>query len=107
MRVSLRALAPAMGLSVASLFGYRNGSIRISAKAWQKLEQAERIGGSEQPAPTATASPKSEGLEARLDRIEDVLANLAAAIQRLESKADADRGAPKTSSEDPGKKIAS
>lgn len=30
-----------MGLSVASLFGYRNGSIQISTKAWRKLEQAE------------------------------------------------------------------
>jgi len=39
--ISLRALAPMMGLSVASLFGYRNGSIRISTKAWCKLEQAE------------------------------------------------------------------
>jgi len=30
-----------MNLSVASLFGYRNGTIPISAKAWGKLEQAE------------------------------------------------------------------
>jgi hypothetical protein len=34
-----------MGLSVASLFGYRNGSIKISTKGWGKLEQAERLAG--------------------------------------------------------------
>lgn len=39
--VSLRSLAPLMGLSVASLFGYRSGSIPISRKAWSKLEQFE------------------------------------------------------------------
>jgi hypothetical protein len=39
---SLRGLAPVLGLSVASLFGYRSGSIKISPKAWSKLEQAER-----------------------------------------------------------------
>jgi hypothetical protein len=31
-----------MDLSVASLFGYRAGNIRISNKAWSKLERAER-----------------------------------------------------------------
>jgi hypothetical protein len=41
MGISLRALAPSIGLSVASLFGYRNGKIPISAKGWSKLEQLE------------------------------------------------------------------
>jgi len=31
-----------MGLSVASLFGYRSGKLKITPKAWKKLEQAER-----------------------------------------------------------------
>lgn len=31
-----------MGLSVASLFGYRNGTIPVSVKGWSKLEQAEK-----------------------------------------------------------------
>lgn len=43
--LSLRALAPSMDLSVASLFGYRNGSIPISNKAWKKLERAEAEAG--------------------------------------------------------------
>ena len=34
-----------MGISVASLFGYRNGTIKISRKGWSKLEQAERAAG--------------------------------------------------------------
>ena len=42
MDVSLRALAPVIGISVPSLFGYRSGAIPISPKAWSKLEQAER-----------------------------------------------------------------
>jgi hypothetical protein len=42
MGISLRALAPAVGLSVASLFGYRNGSIPVSRKAWSKLEHLEK-----------------------------------------------------------------
>lgn len=37
----MRALAPAMGISVPSLFGYRSGKIPISAKAWSKLERFE------------------------------------------------------------------
>jgi hypothetical protein len=43
--ISLRSLAPRIDLSVASLFGYRNGSIQISTKGWGKLEQAERAAG--------------------------------------------------------------
>ena len=42
LRISLRDLAPRIGLSVASLFGYRSGSLKISPKAWGKLEQAEK-----------------------------------------------------------------
>jgi len=42
MGISLRAMAPRMGLSVASLFGYRNGSLPITNKAWSKLERLER-----------------------------------------------------------------
>jgi len=41
MGISLRALAPRLHLSVASLFGYRSGKIPISAKAWSKLERVE------------------------------------------------------------------
>lgn len=46
-RVSLRELAPKIGISVASLFGYRSGNIKISPKAWRKLEQAELAAGIE------------------------------------------------------------
>lgn len=37
----MRGLAPKLGLSVASLFGYRSGKIPISIKAWSKLEHLE------------------------------------------------------------------
>lgn len=40
-----------MDLSVASLFGYRNGSIPVSAKAWSKLEQCEAKAGPIDPVP--------------------------------------------------------
>ena len=42
LRISLRDLAPRIELSVASLFGYRSGSLKISPKAWGKLERAEK-----------------------------------------------------------------
>lgn len=42
MGISLRALAPAMGISVPSLFGYRSGKIPISGKAWSKLDHTEK-----------------------------------------------------------------
>jgi hypothetical protein len=42
MGVSLRQLAPLMDLSIASLFGYRAGKLKISNKAWSKLERGER-----------------------------------------------------------------
>lgn len=41
--ISLRALAPRLGLSVASLFGYRSGKIPISKKGWSKLEHLEKV----------------------------------------------------------------
>jgi hypothetical protein len=40
--ISLRSLAPRLGISVASLFGYRSGKIPVSKKAWSKLERLEQ-----------------------------------------------------------------
>lgn len=40
--VSLRELAPKMNISTASLFAYRSGKLKISPKAWRKLDQCER-----------------------------------------------------------------
>ena len=108
--VSLRGLAPRMGLSVASLFGYRNGSIPISTKGWGKLEHLERSAGLGAPAKYAawSTNPKESGgggsasntiggspmtdnevaglqevvgsLEARVGQLEHVLAQMAAAV---------------------------
>lgn len=47
LNVSLRNLAPIIGISSASLFGYRSGNIAISSKAWSKLEYAEHKAGVE------------------------------------------------------------
>ncbi len=42
LRLSLRELAPKLGLSAGSFFGYRTGRVALSAKAWRKLEEVER-----------------------------------------------------------------
>lgn len=65
-----------LGLSVASLFGYRSGSIKISAKAWSKLEQAERA-VSQGPAPPPSASPSATSAPPRFDGVETDPAMLA------------------------------
>lgn len=45
MGCSLRQLGPKIGISTASLFGYRAGTMPITGKAWVKLEAAERAAG--------------------------------------------------------------
>lgn len=54
-----------MDLSVASLFGYRKGSIQISTKGWRKLEQAERVAGIDLKAENAeySADPKDQAIK--------------------------------------------
>jgi len=81
-RVSLRELAPLMGLSVASLFGYRSGAIPISNKAWRKLEEAEKaagIGSATDKPPEQEAAHSPQVAESETDRI----ARLEAQIERL------------------------
>jgi hypothetical protein len=56
MGVSLRQMAPLMNLSVASLFGYRAGKLKISNKAWSKLERCEK------PFQKVDKSPESAGI---------------------------------------------
>jgi len=41
LKISLRDLAPKIGISQAMLFAYRNNKYPISEKAWRKLEAAE------------------------------------------------------------------
>jgi hypothetical protein len=58
-RVPVAALADKIGISERMLFGYRSGKYPISAKAWRKLEAAERaagIGVAEHP-PNPRAGP--------------------------------------------------
>lgn len=73
--ISLRGLAPRLGLSVASLFGYRNGSIPISQKAWKKLEQAESE--SQGPIRSNPALIGELTTEERLQRMETLFAAVA------------------------------
>jgi hypothetical protein len=85
--ISLRALAPAMGLSVASLFGYRNGSIPISRKAWAKLEQAERGDLDKDAASAGAPEDPNDGDEiALLKRIALALERIATAMERAGPK---------------------
>lgn len=91
-----------MGISVASLFGYRNGSIEISNKAWSKLERFEKslleqnaqkegnpkylqaageIIMREEPPPYGTPKPLS--LDARVERLERVLEGILEVLKKL------------------------
>lgn len=89
LRVSLRELAPIMELSVASLFGYRSGAIRLSVKAWRKLEAAEKAAGI--AADDEVNSRKLRELEHeekppepdRIARLEEQIAKLTEAVQKL------------------------
>lgn len=115
-----------MGLSVASLFGYRTGAIKISTKGWGKLEQAERLAGLRTSAKDAGSFAKPnepglggttqrvlgenirdtneaavlrhlvESLTARVDKLEGVLAQMAAAVVSVIERTE-DRG-PRTAS---------
>jgi hypothetical protein len=72
-------LPPVVGMSRASLFGYRSGKRPLTIKAFRKLEEAEKvagIAGNEVESPGAPASLEQRMLEqfssikVQLDRIE-------------------------------------
>lgn len=90
-RVSLRGLAPLMGLSVASLFGYRNGSIKISNKAWGKLEECEasiRQDSSTESEPPAQDEPSNTvSLSDRMERLENLFEELLVELRGKDSQA--------------------
>lgn len=83
--------------------GYRSGTYPISAKAWRKLEEAERTAGAGTAAPprveeTSSEPPAPEN--GRLSRIESLLEQLLEKMDALEAN-----GGPATSSKVRGKKI--
>lgn len=88
LRLSLRELAPKLGLSAGSFFGYRTGRVPLSAKAWRKLEDVERSvamsdHSAESPA-VVCEEPADYGrsivdITKRLQRMEAMLARLLAA----------------------------
>lgn len=87
--ISLRILAPVMDISVASLFGYRNGSIPVSKKAWSKLERSEIAAGLHPPVddiaessinPNNTAPPKDSFSDPRFLAVQAQLAALQAQL---------------------------
>lgn len=101
--VLLRDLPAQLGFSPRMLYGYRSGKYPITAKAWRKLEAAERAAGitaepptagghSATPAPTPGRDPASPPpppdqalhslarLTARLDAIEALLHDLLARL---------------------------
>lgn len=59
MRQNVDDLADVLGVSRASLYGYRKGQRKISSKAWLKLEDAERRAGV-----TAASAAQSQRLAA-------------------------------------------
>lgn len=83
--ISLRELAVKMGLSKASFFGYRAGTIPLSRKAWAKLEEAERQA---KPAPVL----REDGRE--LDHLRAENERLRNALRRIVSLASAETGEP-------------
>lgn len=70
--ISLRELAPILGISQASLFGYRSGKIPISAKAWSKLEAIEA--NLEEPKDSSRSGLAFEGSDAVEPRVNSGLA---------------------------------
>lgn len=93
-----------MDLSVASLFGYRSGSIKLSNKAWGKLEQCEAElskAGAEpasiEPEPRPLVSFETASLNHRMERVESLLEELLTEIRG--------RNASSTSSKARGKNL--
>lgn len=99
LRMNLTDLARHVGLSDGSFFGYRTGRVTISAKAWRKLEAAEKAAGIEAPQETAHVGgfpepphvgggPETSNVgrftdSERLERIEAELARLTTAVESL------------------------
>jgi hypothetical protein len=80
--MNLSELPPILGISKAMLFAYRNGSRRITPKAWHKLKAAEQKAGI--PAESATGkTPRKSTEKERLaalgswmERDPDVIRNI-------------------------------
>ena len=68
MKVSLRELVPIIKLSTGAFFGYRNGKMTVSAKAWRKLELVEHLAGIETELSRENDHNAGEHLALRLQR---------------------------------------
>ncbi len=114
LRITLRELGPVIGMSTASLFGYRSGKIPLSSKAWGKLEAAEkkaginsvthdgvsetdsRVSEFRQPPETPVTRQELSEMSAKLDRLTGLVEQL------IEQRAATTRQAEATSSSSPG-----
>lgn len=91
MRRNVDDLADVLGISRASLYGYRKGQRKVSAKAWLKLEEAEReagIGQETDTAPDDHDSTDAHGMAAlsvRLGRLESLLEEVLAELRAKDS----------------------
>lgn len=76
-----------LGISRASLFGYRSGKRNITGKAWSKLEAAERAAGIslEPKEPDRNSLPKDP---AETEKEREEIARLEKEIKSLHSKMD-------------------
>jgi hypothetical protein len=114
LRMNLTDLARHIDLSDGSFFGYRTGRVTISAKAWRKLEAAERAAGIDhftddvvskggQLTRELASKPPAQDMEskvaemgAKIDRLTDLVEQL------LEQRAASARQAEATSSSSRG-----
>ena len=93
-RLSQRELALKLDLSGGSYFGYRTGRIRITNKAWAKLEAAEATAAIEvgkvpiaksegNPKEISAGEERNPGVEVRLAAVESRLASLEGTLAAL------------------------
>lgn len=84
LRLPLRELAPILGLSAGSFFGYRTGRVSLSAKAWGKLEAAERAACKDDPpAEPATVCENPADYDRALSDVSQRLARIESMLARL------------------------
>jgi len=95
LKCDVQDLTEILGFSRASLFAYRAGKVRITEKAWKKLEAAEskagagrglyqtREGIAAPSSPNIVRESGDEGVIGRLERLELEVAELKALVLKI------------------------
>jgi hypothetical protein len=105
--INVQDLPDRIGISRRTLFAARKSDEAATRKTWMALEAAENEaaghGGRESKAAGEVSAERMDLMDARLTRIEQMLASLMETMAKTPPPADA----PKTLSGDHGKKLAS